>query len=399
VAKSTAVRCESLDEQMLRVRRAIHAAPELSNREVATTALVGEELERCGIKRIHLLEGSGLVADVVGDRPGAVVAVRADLDALPIHESADVEFRSRLDGVMHACGHDVHTAMVRGVGVAAARRRSFPGTIRLIFQPAEEAEPLGARRVIAAGHVVGVRGVIALHVDPSLPTGQVALRDGPMMASSDVFTVTIRGSGSHAGWPHEGGDAIAAAAQFISQLHSVLARRVDPRVPAVVHFGRIQGGTANNIVADLVTVDGVIRTFDERLRPELQELLTSALDCACTLYGVEGHAGVTAGEPVLNNDPTLAAHLRSAARGVFGDDMVVGLAQPTLSGEDFAFYGQYVPVAMAWLGVRDEARGYVHPLHHPEFAVDEEAMTPGSAMLLAAALEILEQEIASDSDD
>lgn len=189
-------------DTMLRVRRQLHEHPELSNREFETTRLLRTELDRAGLSDIRAIGETGLVVDVAGRDSRGIVALRGDIDALPIHETADVPFRSRIDGVMHACGHDVHTAMVLGAVLAAHASGGLPGTVRAVFQPAEEDEPLGARSVIAGGHLGGVAAMVALHVDPDLPTGCLRLRDGPMMASSDVFEVTVTGRNSHAGWPH-----------------------------------------------------------------------------------------------------------------------------------------------------------------------------------------------------
>ena len=313
---------ETLPAKLIRVRREIHANPGFSNWEVETTALIRRELEAAGVSLIYPLEHSGLIAEIRGSRPGPIVAIRADLDALPIQEATDVPFRSRRDGVMHACGHDVHAAMVLGVGVAA--RDEIPvGTIRLIFQPAEEAEPLGARKVITAGFVDDVCGVVALHVDPALVTGRLALRNGPMMASSDVFTLIVTGRNAHAGWPQDGVDAIAAAAAVISHTHAALTRRIDPRAGAVIHFGRINGGTANNVVADRVQVDGVIRTLDPTARDRLASILEAAARAASAIYGACCEVEITAGEPVLTNDPWLSDRLRAAGREVLGAEGVL----------------------------------------------------------------------------
>jgi amidohydrolase len=378
-------------DTMLRVRRRLHEHPELSNQEFETTELLRAELEHAGLPHIRPVGDTGLVVDVSGPDDRGIVALRADIDALPIHETADVPFRSRRAGVMHACGHDVHTAMVLGAVLAANASGRLPGTIRAVFQPAEEDEPLGARSVISGGHLAGVAAMLALHVDPDIPTGWVRLRDGPMMASSDVFEASITGRNSHAGWPHRGADAIAASSAFVQQAFVVLARRVDPRTSVALNFGSIVGGTASNVLADRVVLRGVLRTLDEDVRPALRELLRDTLTSACRAYGASGEITFLEGEPVLRNDPTVSQAMRSAATHVFGDGSVRELAQPTMSGEDFAFYGAHVPTSMAWIGCRDEARGFTAPLHHPAFAVDEAVMPGGAAILLQAALCLLEQ--------
>jgi len=376
---------------MIRVRRAIHAQPELSNQEFATTDLLEQELATVGIQSQRVGE-TGLVADIHGDPNGGTVAIRADIDALPISEETTLTFRSRVDGVMHACGHDAHTAMALGAALTAQMMPSRPGTIRLIFQPAEEAEPLGARAVIAGGHLIGVQAALALHVDPQLPTGRLALREGIMMAASDVFRITISGRSSHAGWPQSGADAIAVSVALIQQTYTVLARRIDPRIPVTVNFGRIRGGTANNIVADQVLLDGVIRTVDESARSQVREILGQSVESTCHAFGACGHIELTCGEPALVNHGHLARLLRQAGKGVLGPGGIAEMEQPTMSGEDFAFYGLHVPVAMAWLGVGGSDGTPVYPLHHPMFSLDEAAIPLGAAILLKAALAVLQDE-------
>ena len=380
-------------EIALRVRRELHRHPEVANEEFATTALLRDELAAAGIADIRPIGPTGVVVDVRGELPGPVVGVRADLDALPLTETADVPFRSERPGVMHACGHDVHAAMVLGVVLAAHERRAeLPGTLRAFFQPAEEAEPLGGRAVVAGGHLDGVRAVIALHVDPETPTGALTLRAGPMMAGSDVFRVIIRGRSSHAGWPQVGIDAISAAASVVQEVHKIVPRRLDPRAPVVINIGRIVGGTANNIVADEVVLEGVLRSLDETARARARAILDEVVQHTCRASGADGQLELTVGEPVLSNDAELVAVFRAVGERILGRDGVRELPQPTMNGEDFAFYGERVPVAMAWLGVRNEAKACVQPLHHPSFTVDEDAIPLGIDILLATAVRLLDHD-------
>jgi amidohydrolase len=380
----------SVLDTALRVRRELHRRPELSNAEFESTALLRSELEGAGITDIRPLGPTGLVVDVHGDRPGPIVAVRSDIDALPLTELADVPFRSERPGVMHACGHDVHAAMVLGVMLAAnADRSRFGGILRGFFQPAEEAEPLGARSVVAGGHLSGVDAAVALHVDPDTPTGSITLRSGPMMAGSDVFRIVVRGRSSHAGWPQLGVDAIAAAAAVVGEVQKIVARRLDPRAPVVIGIGRIAGGTANNIVADEVVLDGVLRSLHEDSRARAREILDEVVTHVCRANGATGELQLTQGEPILVNDPELVDVFRDVGTALLGPARVRELAQPTMNGEDFAFYGERVPVAMAWLGTRSEAKGFVEPLHHPGFGVDEEAIPLGISVLLEVALRLL----------
>ena len=371
-------------------RRQIHRRPELSNEEFETTALLRRELARAGITDVRPVGRTGVIADVRGRSSGRTVAIRADLDALPLTEEARLPFASENKGVMHACGHDVHAATLLGVALAAQRARdSFAGTLRFVFQPAEEREPLGARTVVAGGHLEGVCAIIALHVSPDFETGTVALRPGPAMASSDEFGITVRGRAGHAGWPNAGIDAIATLAAIIQESQKIVSRRTDPRTSLVINFGKITGGTAANIVADEAKAEGTIRALDETSRIEACRLLHKIVTHVSRAHDAEAELEIVAGEPVLYNDPTVMEAFRSSSRSLLGDSDVIELESPTMNSEDFAFYSQVVPAAMIWLGTRNEEEGFTYPLHHPKFAVDEDAMAVGARILLAAARSLL----------
>lgn len=377
--------------RLTRVRRDIHRRPELSNQEVETTALLRRELETSGVAGIRPIGATGIVADIPLAGEGPVVVVRADMDALPITEEASVPFRSEVPGVMHACGHDAHSAMALGVAAAARERlAALPGTLRVVFQPAEETEPLGGRAVVQGGHLDGVAAAIALHVDPDIPVGQIGLRDGPTMASSDEFAITVRGRSSHAGWPQEGADAIAAASAVVQELQKVVTRRIDPRAPVALNIGSIQGGRAANVVADEVRLQGTIRTLDSETRTTVCRLVGEVANTVAAAGGATADVEVTRGEPVLENHPAVTGRFEAAAHRVLGAGACRWLDRPTMTSEDFAFYAERVPSAMAWIGVRNEARGIVHPLHHPGFAVDEAVIPLGVELLLSTAGALLE---------
>ena len=379
----------SLFETVTRVRRLIHQNPELSHQEIETTALLRAELERAGLRGIRPVAETGLVADV-GDPTGPRVAVRADLDALPGEEQTGLLYSSRRPGVMHACGHDAHAAMLLGVALAAKQReRDLPGTLRLIFQPAEESEPLGARCVVAKGLLDDVTAAVALHVSPDLDTGTVGLLSGPAMASSDEFTIEITGTGGHAGWPHGGRDAITAAATVVGALQTIVSRRTDPRSPLVVHVGTIAGGRSGNMIADRVQMEGTIRALRENDRQAARAALTALVDGICQATGVQGAVRLIPGEPVLHNDAEVIRAFRAAAGETPVNTRVCDLTEATMNSEDFAFYGQAVPAGMAWLGVRDRDAGTAYPLHHPGFRVDERALRVGVELLLSTACRLL----------
>lgn len=384
-------------KRAVEVRRRIHSNPELSNQEVETTALLRRELEGAGVTRITPIGQTGLVVDIPGQEPGPVIAVRADIDALPMSEQADVPFRSRTPGVMHSCGHDVHSAMALGVALKAASLPNLSGTLRIIFQPAEENEPLGGRRVVEGGHLRDVAAAVALHVDPDAEVGQIRLGRGPTMASSDVFAITVRGQSSHAGWPQLGVDAITSASAVIQELQTMVTRRLDPRAPVALNLGRIAGGAANNVVADEVRIEGVLRSLDEDTRKRARNLLREVVEHVCRAHGARGDLELVPGEPVLENHPAVVDALAGSVEDLLGVDALHWLDSPTMNAEDFAFYAQCVPSAMAWIGVRNEAKGFTYPLHHPRFAADEGAIPLGMAVLVQAAIALLKDPPVQDT--
>jgi len=374
--------------RMVGLRRDLHRWPELSGNEYKSRARIADELNEIGLTDVRQIAGTGLAVDVVGDPAGPCVVVRADMDALPIAEQSGLPFSSDVPGVMHACGHDAHSAMGFGAAslaaasLAAAGPDALPGTLRFVFQPAEEAEPLGGRRVVSEGHLDDVAAAVALHVDPNLETGAVGLRSGPSMASSDEFTITVQGQGGHAGWPHEAVDAIAAAAAIVGELQKVVSRRVDPRAPVALHIGRIEGGSASNVVAESVTMAGTIRALSTDARDTVRRLLGEVSDSTARACGARATVELVVGEPVLDNDPAVIAAFAAAAR----PGTVHRLAHATMNSEDFAFYTERVPAAMAWIGVGGEGHA---PLHHPRFTLDEAVLPIGATLLFAAACALL----------
>jgi amidohydrolase len=370
-----------LTERLITLRRDLHRRPELSNHERATSARIAAELRALGLTEVRQIAGTGLTVDVCGDPRGPLVIVRADMDALPIAEETRLPFASETPGVMHACGHDAHSAMAVGAA-SLALGRPPAGTLRFVFQPAEEAEPLGGRRVVAEGGLDGAVAAIALHVDPSLPAGAVGLRAGPSMASSDEFTIRVTGGAGHAGWPHEAVDAIAAAAAIVGELQTIVSRRTDPRTPLTVHVGRIEGGSAGNIVAETVVMTGTIRALYPLARARAHELLGEIAGAVARAHGACAEVELVTGEPPLDNHSSVIEAFAAAAP----TGSVRYLTQPTMNSEDFAFYTEQVPAAMAWLGVGGEDAA---PLHHPRFTIDEAALPIGAALLYDTACALL----------
>ena len=377
---------------MVALRRAIHHNPELSHEERATAALVQKTLADAGITEVTPVFNTGLVATIRGTKPGRTLAIRGDMDALPIHEKRpDLSFSSKNPGVMHACGHDVHTSIVAGVAIQLhATRADWAGIVRCIFQPAEEAEPLGAPEVIKAGHIEGVEAILSLHVDPDIPAGKIGVRPGALLAGGQEFTITVEGKASHAARPHLGQDTIAAGAAIVTELQKVRSRRTDPLEPVVVTIGKFHAGTAKNIIADKAVIEGTFRILDEKLRGEVARMIEEIADQVARANGARARFDTHPGEPVTYNDPALTDLVRRAAAETLGTDAIVEIARPSMGSEDFAYYGQKIPAKMFRLGTRNEALGMSHPLHHPEFAVDERAIPVGAAVLLASARRFLD---------
>lgn len=384
----------ALAETMIKARRAIHENPELSHEERETSALVRRTLEGAGITEIESVFNTGLVATIRGKGDGRTLALRADMDALPIEERRpDLPFHSKKAGVMHACGHDVHTSVLLGVALALqAERDKFSGIVRCVFQPAEEAEPLGAREIIKAGHMKGVEGIVSLHVDPEIPVGLIGVRAGALLAGGQEFTIRVKGKSSHAARPHLGIDALAAACSIVNELQKVRSRRTDPLEPVVVTVGRMQAGTAKNIIAESAVIEGTFRVLDEGLRGEVARLIESIARDVARANGAEASFETLEGEPVLLNDAPLTDLVRRAASDVLGAERVTEVRRPSMGSEDFAYYVRVVPGTMFRLGIRNEEAGMVHPLHHPEFAVDERAIPVGASVMLAAARKFLDGE-------
>ena len=372
-------------ERIVQVRRQIHERPELSRREHRTQALVEQELQNAGIPNVQRIAGTGLQVDIQGG-PGKTLLLRADMDALPIQEDCpELAFASKNDGVMHACGHDAHTAILLGVTLTLNDIRDrLPGSVRCIFQPAEEAEPLGGREIVDSGALDGVDAALALHVDPDLDAGTIGVKEGPLLAGGMEFSITVLGNSSHAARPHLGIDTIAIAASIVQELQKIPSRRVDPLEPVVVTVGKIHGGTAKNIIADKTIIEGTLRVLSEELRERVRGMVIEIAESMSRAYGATAVVEMTPGEPVLENDPEVIALVRESALAVLEADRVVALDSGSMGSEDFAFYTKVVPGAMFRLGVAKADDPDRHPLHHPKFHIDESALGVGAAVFVEA---------------
>jgi len=367
-------------------RRHLHMHPELSFREERPSAWIAERLREIGCDEVRTgVGGHGVVAVIRGAKSGPVVALRADIDALPIQDEKEVPYRSTVPGVMHACGHDAHTAALLGVAAhCAAERDGLIGERRLLFQPAEEVTPGGAIGMIEDGALDGVSAIYGVHLWTPLPYGAIASGPGPVMATEDEFFAEIRGRGGHGGMPHEAIDAIAAGAAFVQAAQTIVSRMVDPLDAAVVSIGSIQAGSAPNIIAEVCRLSGTVRTFEPAVRALVQERLRAVADAVGRQFGAECAIEWRDGYPPVVNDEREAERFFEVARGLFGDGAVRRI-RPLMAGEDFAYYLKRVPGCFMFVGAGNAECGAVWPHHPPRFDIDERAMLTAARLLAAMA--------------
>ncbi len=374
-------------------RRTLHRWPEPAFSERRTAALVAACLQEWGISCVTAIAETGVVG-WVGPATGATIALRADMDALPIHEENEVPYRSERPGLMHACGHDAHTAMLLGAArILKAYEAELPGRVKFIFQPAEEVIPdeggSGAWRMIAAGVLDDVDAIVGLHVDPTLPTGHIGVRPGPLMAAADRFELTILGKAAHGAHPYQGVDAIVLAAQVVTAAQTLISRRIPASKEAVVTFGTIQGGSKENIICDRVVLTGTVRTFEAAVRDQLEAELAQVASLVRALGG-DYRLRYLRGSPPVNNDGLLTGFVSRVARQVVGAEQVVEIPKST-GGEDFAWYQQKTRGTFVRLGCHDPADPQQRALHTPTFDLDEAALPLGTALLAAVAVEWLHE--------
>ncbi|MCW2790413.1 MAG: amidohydrolase, partial [Aeromicrobium sp.] len=370
---------------LIEVRRDLHAYPELSWHEERTTDVVATWMDKHGIS-YERFEGTGLMAEV-GPDEGPIVALRADLDALPVVETSQDPWRSTVPGASHSCGHDVHVSALLGAGVALAAAHAehqLPHRVRLIFQPAEEVMPGGALRLLAAGALKGVSRIFALHCDPSLDVGQVGLREGPITGASDHITVHLSGRGGHTSRPHLTEDLTYALGSLLTQLPAVLSRRFDPRAGASMVWGSIKSGNAANVIPSSGELTGTLRMLDAAAWHQAEHLVRGLISDIIEPFGVSADVVYTRGVPPVVNDFGATEILRRAVTQTIGSSGVASTAQ-SLGGEDFAWYVEAVPGAMGRLGTRTPD-GPTYDLHQGNFRVDERAIAVGAKVLAAAAV-------------
>lgn len=373
-------------------RRHFHEHPELGFEEVETARVVAERLRSFGFDEVQTeVAETGVVGVLHGSRPGKVVALRADMDALPIHEENDVEYRSKNDGIMHACGHDAHTAMLLGVArMLTDKRDSFAGTIKFLFQPAEEGLG-GAKAMVAAGVLENphVDAVFGLHVAQDAPAGMVIARDGAAMMGGDMFKITVTGKGGHGALPHVSIDPIVAGSAIVSSLQTIVSRNVDPVTPGVVTVGSFHAGEAANVIPNTAEMTGTIRTVSVEQRDLMLERLNAIASGIGTALRTEVTVDIPFGVLPTVNSPEMAALVREVAAEIVGPDRVT--QGPLVSAsEDFSEFLAVAPGCFFMVGTKNEEKGMVWGHHHPRFDIDEEPMSVGMAVMASTALRFLE---------
>jgi amidohydrolase len=377
--------------EITRIRRHLHRNPELSHQEYATAEFISETLAAWGIAHETGVAGTGVVASIEGEAgEGPTVAIRGDMDALPIHEERQTAHRSARPGVMHACGHDAHCAMVLGAGrVMQARRARLRGRLKLIFQPSEEASPSGAEAMVRAGALKDVNGVIGLHVFPLLRTGQIALKPGLASANADEFEILVHGRAGHAGYPHLAIDPVVAAAHVIVALQTIASRRIRPNDPVVVTVGSVSGGAKHNVIPPTVTLLGTFRTLNPGIREQVAEEIDRIAQGVANSFGATAEVKIDWGCPSVENDPALCDLVKRVGEGLVGEGNVQFLPEALMGADDFAFFQREVPGVYFRLGTGNTEKGTEFPLHHPRFDLDEDAMPIGTALLTEIATEML----------
>ncbi|MBO1066109.1 M20 family metallopeptidase [Anabaena sp. 54] len=376
----------NISSRLVEIRRHIHAHPELSGEEYQTAAFVAGVLSANGL---HVEEGIGKTG-VIGELQGTqssdrILAIRTDMDALPIQERTSLEYASRIEGVMHACGHDIHTTVGLGTAMVLSQIASeLGGKVRFLFQPAEEIAQ-GANWMVRDGVMNNVAAILGLHVFPSIPAGSVGIRYGALTAAAYNLEIIIIGESGHGARPHEAIDAIWIAAQVITSLQQAISRTQNPLRPVVLSIGQINGGRAPNVIADKVQLLGTVRSLHPETRDKLPQWIENIVANVCNSYNAKYQVNYHRGVPSVQNDNALTQLLQSSAEEAWTNNCVRILPEPSLGAEDFSVYLEHAPGSMFRLGVGYEERIINHPLHHPQFEVDESAIITGVVTLAYAA--------------
>jgi amidohydrolase len=375
--------------EMVSWRRMLHQQPELSFQEEKTAEFVYQQLSNWGIKAQKNVGGHGVVGFIEGAHPGPTVALRADMDALPIQDQKDSPYASKVSGVMHACGHDAHTSTLLGVAKLLNENRSeLYGHVRLVFQHAEEVSPGGAKSMIEAGALDDVDVVYGVHLWTPLSVGKMASVAGPMMAAVDEFQIELFGKGGHAGLPHESVDSIVIGSHLVVNLQSIVSRHINPVEPCVVTVGSIQAGSSYNIIAENCVLKGTVRTFNDRVRRQIQKDIETIVEHTCSMYEATSHIEYTNSYPTVVNHKSEVNRFFETASSLFGEDSVE-VSPLIMAAEDFSYYLREVPGCFIFVGARSNPDEDPIPHHHPLFDIDESAMKQAAELLIQMTLEYM----------
>ena len=378
--------CKELLPFLIETRRYIHQHPELSFSEYETSKFIQSILTNHNIEFESEIVGTGIVATVKGHKAGKVRAIRAELDALPILEKNEVDYKSIKEGLMHACGHDVHMTCVLGAAIILNQHTSdLEGTIHFIFQPGEEKLPGGASLMIKEGFFERYKPeyIIAQHVYPNLKAGQIGICAGQYMASSDEIYITVKGKGGHGALPHLSVDTVLVASEMIVALQNIVSRNANPLIPSVLTFGKINTeGGATNVIPEKVYIEGTFRTMDEQWRQEAKEKINQITNGIAASFGAEVEINIIQGYPMLYNDEKITSVIKSKAESYLGNDNVITIPK-RMTSEDFAYFAQKVPCCFYRLGTNNIQNEYIHSVHSPHFNIDEKALETGCGLIAA----------------
>ncbi|KJH70379.1 M20 metallopeptidase family protein [Aliterella atlantica] len=377
-SSSIRAQIQALQPQIVEWRRNIHKHPELGFKEQLTAQFISQKLQEWGIEHETGIAHTGIVATIPGKKPGKVLAIRADIDALPIQEQNEVSYRSQHDGVMHACGHDGHTAIALGTAYYLSQHQDFAGTVKIIFQPAEES-PGGAKPMIEAGVLKNpdVDAIIGLHLWNNLPLGTVGIRNGALMAAVECFRCTILGKGGHGAMPHQTVDSVVVGAQVVNALQTIVSRNVDPVESAVVTVGEFHAGTALNVIADTARLSGTVRYFNPKFARFLQQRIEQVIAGVCQCHGASYDLEYWRLYPPVINNAEIAQLVRSQVEAVIETPIGIVPECQTMGGEDMSFFLEEVPGCYFFLGSANPSKDLAYPHHHPRFNFDETALPLG----------------------
>jgi amidohydrolase len=376
---------EKFAPRLVEIRRHLHAHPELSGEEYQTSAYIAGVLSSCGLGVTEAVGKTGVLGELIGSGSDRrTLAIRTDMDALPIQESAKLDFASRNQGIMHACGHDVHSTLGLGTAMVLSQLSDkLPGNVRFLFQPAEEIAQ-GAKWMVKDGAMEGVDAIYGLHVFPSIPARKVGIRYGALTSAADELEIVIQGESGHGARPHQAIDAIWVAAQVITTLQQSISRTQNPLHPIVLSIGKIEGGRAHNVIADRVRMIGTVRSLHPESHANLPQWIENIVQGICGTFGAKCQVDYRRGVPSVQNDEKLTKIIEMATREAWGDESVELLAEPSLGAEDFSIYLDKAPGCMFRLGVGHDSKTN-YPLHHPKFEVDENAIITGVVTMAYAA--------------